>query len=227
MDIYIERLQKHYGSMPILNIRDLSIEGGKITGILGQNGTGKSTLLGILAGLDNDFEGRVLYGGAERNAVIERQLTLVFQKPMLLKRSVYENIAYPLRVRKWGKSDIDSRVQELLAHFGIEHLKSRNATALSGGESQKVALARAMSFLPEVLFLDEPFSSVDVDAIPMMEELILDYSKTAGKTVVIVTHSLSQAANLCDRKLILHRQREGSRYEILKDENIGRSTTVD
>lgn len=196
MEIEINKLKKSYGEREILNIDSKIIEAGKITAITGPNGCGKTTLLNIIAGLDNDFTGIINYNGQKFNRDIRINMTTVFQKPYLFRRSVYENIEYPLKIRGMGKESRKKEVTDIMKSLGIEELSEKKANLLSGGESQKVALARALIFKPELLLLDEPTSNIDPASIEVLEREIIRFNRETGGTVIIVTHNLEQSKRL-------------------------------
>lgn len=198
MKLHAENLTKKYGEKIVLDIDKLIIEEGKITGITGPNGSGKSTLLNIIGGLDCQYEGKIGYDGNTLNSNVARNMTHVFQKPYLFRRRVYDNIAYPLRLRKIDKETEEKLVNEIIKRLEIEDLVDKKAQLLSGGESQKVALARAIVFKPKLLLLDEPTSNIDPESIKVMEREILRFNKETNSTVVIVTHNLDQSQRICD-----------------------------
>ena len=204
MVLYIDNLTKKYGKKTVLDIKSLTIEKEKITGITGPNGCGKSTLLNIISGIDDEFSGDISYNGQALSRGEVENMTYVFQKPYLFKRSVLENIAYPLKLRGLSHEQRDKRAMEMMVRFEIEDLKDERADLLSGGESQKVALARALVFEPKLLLLDEPTSSIDPDSIEVMEREILDFNKKTQATIVIVTHNMDQASRLCHNILSLN-----------------------
>lgn len=199
MEIQIENLKKYYGEKQILNIDNLTIEKGKITGITGANGCGKTTLLNIIAGLDKDYSGRINYDGTKISKKIIEDMTIVFQKPYLFKRTVYENIEYPLKIRKMNKSEMKSLVLNTINNLEIEDLIEKKAHLLSGGESQKVALARALVFKPQLLLLDEPTSNIDPDSVKILEREIIRFNEETGATVIIVTHNINQSTRLAHK----------------------------
>ncbi|MBQ2120476.1 MAG: ATP-binding cassette domain-containing protein, partial [Peptococcaceae bacterium] len=133
-----------------------------------------------------------------------QQMTMVFQTPYLLKRSVYDNIAYPLQIRHRSAAEIRQKTEAMIARFGIEKLAEQYAHRLSGGESQKVALARALIFEPDLVLLDEPMSGIDAASVRFMEEMIQEYVREYHKTVIMITHNARQAQELCDRIVHLH-----------------------
>lgn len=199
MEIKIENLKKLYGEKEILNIDNMEIEKGKITSIIGPNGSGKTTLLTIIGGLDLDYSGTVLYDGKILNKVIGKDMTSVFQKPYLLCRTVYENIEYPLKIRGIDKKKRRKEVMGIIDRLKINDLKDKRADRLSGGESQKVAFARAVVFKPKLLLLDEPTSNIDIKSIKVLEEEIIRFNRETKATVLIVTHSMEQNDRLGQR----------------------------
>ncbi|MCK9444330.1 MAG: ATP-binding cassette domain-containing protein [Tissierellaceae bacterium] len=199
MEITIENLERYYGDRRVLYIEKMEIEKGKITAITGPNGCGKTTLLNIIAGLDREFSGVIKYDGKYLNRETVDKMTIVFQKPYLFRRTVFENIEYPLRIRGINKVNRKPLVVDLAKGLEIENLMGKKAHLLSGGESQKVALARALVFKPELLLLDEPTSNIDPDAINTLEREILKFNKETECTVLIVTHNMEQAKRLGNR----------------------------
>ena len=174
-----------------------------ITGITGPNGSGKTTLLNIIAGLDPDFEGEVFYNGRMLDKKIGEDMTLVFQKPYLFKRSVFDNIAYPLILRKKNTEIIKKSVAEIAKLLQIEDLLDKKGHQLSGGETQKVALARAIVFKPNILLLDEATSSLDPESVQTIEEAIIRYNNQTKATVIVITHDIEQSNRLCDEIVTL------------------------
>ena len=199
MKVSISTLKKYYSDKQVLDIDNLCIEKGKITGLIGPNGSGKTTLLRIISGLDMDYAGTIKYDGSLLDEGIYKKMTLVTQKPYLFKRKVYENIEYPLKVRKVNKAVRKKKVEEIMYRFEIQDLRNKKGHLLSGGESQKVSLARAIIFEPELLLLDEPTSNIDPVSIKIMEREILNFNKETKGTVLIVTHNIEQAERLCHK----------------------------
>lgn len=195
--IKIKNLIKNFGSRNILDIEELNIEEERITAIVGENGLGKSTLFNIIAGLDRDYEGWVETG------VEPREVTLVQHPPLLLDRSVEENILYPLRIRSMERGKREERVKELLELFGIEYLRKKNALSLSSGEKQKVVLARALSFSPKLLLLDEPASNLDSMSAATIEEAIREFNGKNKATVLLISHDREQVARVAHRTINL------------------------
>lgn len=209
MDISVRNLKRYYSDKLVLDIDELTMKRGQITGIIGSNGSGKSTLLNIVAGLDSNCSGTIEYDGQLINEDIYKEMTLVSQKPYLFRRKVYENIGYPLKIRNVKKEEMEKRIIDILKRFEIEELKDKRAHLLSGGESQKVSLARALVFEPKLLLLDEPTSNIDPESIKVMEREILRFNEETKGTVLIVTHNIDQSKRICDRVICLDRGKVG------------------
>lgn len=203
MELKIKNLKKYYDNKKILNIDEMTIEKNLITSIIGPNGSGKTTLVSIIAGIDREYFGQILYEGENLNKKIIHNMTIVFQKPYLFKRSVYENIEYPLKIRNIKKERRKEKVLEIIDRLEIADLKDKRADLLSGGESQKVALARALVFSPDLLMLDEPTSNIDPESIKTMEREILRFNKKSASTVLIVTHNMEQSQRLAHKTIEL------------------------
>ena len=186
---------------------DISFElgSGPLTVILGANGAGKSLLLKICHGLLSPTRGAVNWQSASKVRVRNSQ-AMVFQRPVLLRRSVAANIDYVLRLQGLAKPERLRRIDACLRMTGLSHLGRRGARVLSGGEQQKLALARAWAVRPEIVFLDEPTANIDPSATLFMENLIRQFSR-AGTKVVLTTHDLAQAKRLADEVLFLHQGR--------------------
>jgi len=178
---------------------DLSVPPGALTAVLGPNGAGKSLLLRLLHGLLIPSAGRISWAGRPADASIRRRQAMVFQKPVLLRRSAAANLDYALRLRgALPAAARRARRAELLAMGSLEHLAGTPARLLSGGEQQRLALVRALALDPEILFLDEPTASLDPAATLAIERLILD-AHARGTTVLLVTHDRDQARRLARR----------------------------
>ena len=182
----------------------LDIVAGPSTVILGANGAGKSVLMRLMHGLLAPTSGKVSWSAAGRQA-------MVFQRPVMLRRSALANVAYALRV---AGRDV-SPAMEALEEVGLGHLAHRPARVLSGGEQQRLALARAWALHPEVLFLDEPTASLDPSATREIETVIRAFD-AAGTKIVMATHNLGQARRLGDEVIFLHQGRVVERAPIEK-----------
>ena len=189
------------GGRTIIDRMSLEIERGPCTIILGPNGAGKSVLMRVMHGLLAPTAGRVEWSAPERPGRPRRQ-AMVFQRPIMLRRSAYANIAYALDIAGIPHAQHDALVREALDSVGLAHLAHRPARVLSGGEQQRLDLARAWALHPEVLFLDEPTASLDPGATREIETLIKAFD-AAGTKVVMATHNLGQARRLGDEILFL------------------------
>ncbi len=170
--------------------------------VLGPNGAGKSLLLRLCHGLLRPSRGTITWAGARARDTRRRQ-AMVFQRPVLLRRSALANVAYPLALRGLPRGERRARAARALERAGLAGLAGRPARVLSGGEQQRLAIARAWVTEPEILFLDEPTSSLDPAATRAVEELIL-MIHAAGTKIVMTTHDLGQARRLADEVLFLH-----------------------
>jgi len=178
---------------------------GPRTVILGPNGAGKSLLLRLCHGLLQPSSGVITWAGAAPS-VVRRQHAMVFQRPVLLRRSVAANIRYVLSVQGVPRRQRRAMVAVALEQAGLLHLAERSARVLSGGEQQRLALARAWALKPQVLFLDEPTASLDPAATQAVEAL-LAHIHQAGTKILMTTHDLGQARRLADEVLFVHRGR--------------------
>ena len=207
MNIMLESVKKIYGERTVLDIDNLQVEPGSLIFVIGQNGAGKSTMLNIIAGIETCSSGRVCYGPEKSTAPDIKKITLVTQHPYLIRTTVEKNIAYPLKIRGWSEDRIKKRVETLIEEFGLTRIKKQKAWRLSAGEGQKVALARALSFNPEILLLDEPTANIDPGATSDIEAILKRNNKENKITTVIITHNLAQARRLCGEALFLHEGR--------------------
>jgi tungstate transport system ATP-binding protein len=197
MGIKLENIKKIYNGKTVLNVKNLTIKENIITGILGPNGSGKTTMMKIIADLLEPESGRIIYNGQYFNK-IKDNLTYVSHNSYLFNDTVYENIAAPLKFREKENSYIEKRVKELIKMFKIDYLKDKNALNLSGGEKQKVSLARALSFKPEILIIDEPTANIDPNFIKLIESTLKSINEKYKTTILIVTHNTAQSFRLCD-----------------------------
>ncbi len=198
MELEIQDLKRTYEDKIALAIPRLHIASGAFIGIIGPNGAGKSTFVKLVAGLDFPCEGFVFYNGNKLHKTpdVYQRMTLIFQKPYLFRSSVFDNIAYPLKIRGEKPAVIQQKVEKLLVDLGLQDLRDQPGKTLSGGESQKVALARALVFEPELLLLDEPTANIDPQSIMVMERVLRDFYEKKRPTVIMVTHNIQQAKRL-------------------------------
>lgn len=192
------------GHLTILNDIALTFVAGAPTVLVGPNGCGKTTLLRLAMGLLTPTRGRVTWGGRIDAASTRR--AIVFQRPVMLRRSAEGNIRYALKTAGVARSARAARVAELLALVGLSELGERPARKLSGGEQQRLALARALAKQPQVLFLDEPTASLDPAASKAVEDVIRAVT-ARGIKVVMATHDLGSARRLAGDVVLLHRGR--------------------
>ncbi len=196
----IEGLQRGYGGSWRLELPELEIRQGEFLAILGPTGAGKSTLLRLLHFLDAPDAGQLRYEGRiiphPAPLEIRRTIGMIFQRPLMLSGSVHDNVAFGLKLR--GVRD-DRRVEELLDRFDLRHLAQREAGMVSGGEMQRLALARTLASRPRVLLLDEPAASLDPGHMAVVEGIIRDAHREGGTTIVLATHNLGQARRLAQR----------------------------
>src|SRR5947199_2778760 len=190
----------------IVSTLDLEIVAGAPTVLLGPNGSGKSTLLRLAMGLVGPTSGRVTWGG---RAAPDERLAMVFQRPVMLRRSAAANVAYAL-----GRRD-ERRVHELLERVGLGPLAHRPARRLSGGEQQRLALARALARDPEILFLDEPTASLDPAATKAVEDIVQAVA-ASGVKIVMATHDIGQARRLAGDIVFLSRGRLVDRTDAMQ-----------
>ena len=179
---------------------DLALEGAGTTIVLGPNGAGKTTLLKVLHGVERLSSGTLDWSVPKAQA--REAQAYVFQKPIMLRRSVGQNLAYPLKLLGVEKAAISARVQDWAARIGLAEALDLPATRLSGGEQQKLALARALIRAPQVLFLDEPCAYLDGRATREIEEM-LNAAAQAGMRIIMSTHDLGQARRLAREVVFL------------------------
>lgn len=202
-----DNLRVAYGRRTVLHVERLTVNTGELFCVVGPSGAGKSTLLRVLALLEPPTDG-VLYFSGEPEPVrwpppleTRREVTMVFQRPLLLSTRVFDNVAYGLRTR--GVRDARQRVEEALELVGLGHLADASAQTLSGGELQRVALARALVIQPQVLLLDEPTANLDPYNVSVIEDALRRLRQHHSTTIVLVTHNVFQARRLADRVMFL------------------------
>lgn len=188
---------------PLLADVSLTIPAGRRLVVMGANGAGKSLFLRLCHGLIAPTSGRCRWASGEGRA---RAQAMVFQRPVLLRRSVAANLEYPLTLQRMPRAARAAVVARTLERFGLEQMAQQPARLLSGGEQQRLALARAWAMAPQVLFLDEPSSALDPSATRIIEAMIAEFSDE-GITIVMSTHDLGQARRLAQDVAFLHRGR--------------------
>ncbi len=190
------------GGRRLIDGISMELRRGSRTLVLGPNGAGKSLLLRLCHGLIEPSAGSVTWAGTRTGETTRRQ-AMVFQRPVMLRRSAAANIDYALSLRGLGRRERRARVEEVLEKTGLNDIAGRPARVLSGGEQQRLALARAWALWPEVLFLDEPTANLDPAASRAVERII-DAIHQGGTKIVMTTHDLGQARRLADEVLFIH-----------------------
>lgn len=198
---------KVYGTRTVLDVEALDVHEGEILTIVGPSGVGKSTLLRLLNFLQPPTTGTIRFRGVSFGAgspvslEVRRRVTTVFQRPMLLKRTVEANVGYGLNLRR--RKDSRAVIQRTLEEVGLADLARQQARTLSGGEAQRVALARAMVLEPDALLLDEPTANLDPYNVGLIEQIVTRLNRQHGATIVLVTHNVNQARRLADRVALM------------------------
>lgn len=213
IELSVDNLHLTYGDNPVLKGVSMELKRGEVVSLLGPSGSGKTTLLRAVAGLEKPTAGRitignnVVYDGSLRSEIPaeERNLGLVFQSYALWPhKTVFDNVAYPLKLRKVASGEIKQRVQSVLEQLGLGHLGNRHPHQLSGGQQQRVAIGRALVYNPPVILLDEPLSNLDAklreEARVFLRELIIKL----GLSALMVTHDQNEAMAISDRILLLN-----------------------
>lgn len=203
LPVEVKNLVFEAGGKRLIDDMTFRIAAGSRTIIMGPNGAGKSLLLRLMHGMIAPASGDIRWCGNSLDEQVRKRQAMVFQSPVLLRRSVAANIDFVLRLR--GKDAREQR-QDILRHVGLEHHASQPARLLSGGEQQRLALARALALEPEVLFLDEPTASLDPASVQMIEEII-QTAHSRGTKIIFVTHDIGQAKRLADEVVFVHRGR--------------------
>ena len=207
--IRVQSITKRFGDFPALHGIDLEVETGEFVALLGPSGSGKTTLLRIIAGLEYQDSGEVLFDGEDVSArpVGERRVGFVFQQYALFKHmTVAENIAFGLSVRRKGRpprAEIRDRADELLRLVQLDGLGKRYPGQLSGGQRQRVALARALAIEPQLLLLDEPFGALDAKVRKDLRRWLRELHNRMGLTSIFVTHDQEEALELADRVVVM------------------------
>ena len=205
----IKNLEVNRGGITILNVSSLFIHEGEILSLIGPNGAGKTTLLQTLSYLLKPFQGEIFFKGEKvetNHSVLEyrRKLAMVFQEPLLFDTTVFSNVASGLKIRGMKRNEIRDRVMEQLNRLGIGHLSHRSAKTLSGGESQRTSLARAFALRPEILLLDEPFTSLDPPTRDSLMEDLEHILRQTQTTAIFATHDRMEALRLSDRIAVMN-----------------------
>ena len=223
MYVELKNINKTYGSYQASKNVNFGIEKGKLIGLLGPSGSGKTTILRMIAGLETPDSGEIIIDGKVVNDVpaSERGIGFVFQNYALFRyMTVYDNVAFGLKVQKVDKKTIDSRVRELVKLVGLEGLEKRYPSQLSGGQRQRVAFARALAPNPQVLLLDEPFAAIDAKIRQELRSWLKEMIEKLGITSIFVTHDQDEAIEVADEIIITNAGRieqKGTPVEVYRN----------
>jgi molybdopterin-binding protein len=204
----LDNVTKMYGKITALNGISLNIPRGEIFTLIGPNGSGKTTLLKILACIEKSTKGKVYFEGklVEERSMPEFRLksTMVFQKTVLFNATAYENIAYGLKLRGFSKEEMNERVKSVLKLVKLEGCEKRPAKKLSGGEQQRVSLARALALRTELLLLDEPMANLDQRNASIIEAAISQIRQETNTTIILATHNMIQVETLSEKVALIN-----------------------
>jgi len=206
----LEAITQRFGDFVAVSNIDLDVAGGELVALLGPSGCGKSTLLRIISGFVRQSEGRVLFDGqpVDHLSPSRRGVGIVFQNYALFPHmTVAQNVAYGLEARKWPRTKIAPRVEEMLALVHMSEFAQRRPRQLSGGQQQRIALARCLAIDPKVLLLDEPFGALDKNLRLDMQIEVKRLQRESGVTTILVTHDQEEALSMADRIAVMSRGR--------------------
>ncbi len=210
MYVELKNINKSFGSFKASDNVSFGIEKGRLIGLLGPSGSGKTTILRMIAGLETPDSGEIIIDGKVVNNIpaAERGIGFVFQNYALFRyMTVYDNIAFGLKVHKAEKSVIKQRVGELIKLIGLEGLEKRYPSQLSGGQRQRVAFARALAPNPQLLLLDEPFAAIDAKVRQELRSWLKDMIEKLGVTSIFVTHDQDEAIEVADEIIVTNKGR--------------------
>ncbi len=208
MSIELKQVSKEFGEVAAVNNISFTVKEGELMALLGPSGGGKTTVLRMIAGLEMPSNGDIFIRGQRVNdiPVQKRNIGFVFQNYALFKNmTVFKNIAFGLKIKKWPRPEIEARVMELLKLLGLSGLEKRYPHQLSGGQRQRVAIARALAPKPSVLLLDEPFGAVDAKIRQELREWLVHLHRDLNVTTLFVTHDQEEAMEVSDRIVIFSR----------------------
>lgn len=238
--VELRNINKSFGDFKASDQVSFSVEKGKLIGLLGPSGSGKTTILRILAGLESADSGEIYIDGKLVNNIpaSKRGIGFVFQSYALFRyQTVFDNIAFGLKIQKVGKSEIKNRVEELIELVGLKGMEKRYPNQLSGGQRQRVAFARALATQPQLLLLDEPFAAIDAKVRQELRGWLRELISTVGITSIFVTHDQDEAIEVADEIIITNRGRIeqiGTPFEIYRNpltpfaaQFIGQSTIIE
>lgn len=210
MYVELKNINKNFGDYKASDNVNFGVKKGKLIGFLGPSGSGKTTILRMIAGLETPDSGDIIIDGVRVNdiAASKRGIGFVFQNYALFRyMTVYDNIAFGLRVQKADKKKIDERVRELIKLIGLEGLEKRYPSQLSGGQRQRVAFARALAPNPQLLLLDEPFAAIDAKVRKELRSWLREMIEKLGVTSIFVTHDQDEAIEVADEIIITNKGR--------------------
>lgn len=210
MYVELKNINKNFGDYKASDNVNFGVEKGKLIGLLGPSGSGKTTILRMIAGLETPDSGDIIIDGVRVNdlAASKRGIGFVFQNYALFRyMTVYDNIAFGLRVQKADKKKIAERVRELIKLIGLEGLEKRYPSQLSGGQRQRVAFARALAPNPQLLLLDEPFAAIDAKVRKELRSWLREMIEKLGVTSIFVTHDQDEAIEVADEIIITNKGR--------------------
>src|SRR6478609_11764519 len=208
MSIELKSISKKFGEVTAVNDVNFSVNDGELVGLLGPSGGGKTTVLRMIAGLEMPSSGDIFIEGQRVNdlSVQQRNIGFVFQSYALFKTmTVFKNIAFGLKIKKWPRKEIEARVAELLELLELKGLEKRYPHQLSGGQRQRVAIARALAPKPSVLLLDEPFGAVDAKIRQELRDWLVRLHHDLNVTTLFVTHDQEEAMEVSNRIVIISR----------------------
>jgi len=204
--VSLKKVTKRFGDVTALDATDLEVNAGEVFGIVGPSGAGKSTLLRVIDLLEAADEGGISVLGKSADPAskeadqIRLQIGMVHQKPVVLNRSVANNLAYPLMIRGWDQARIQTSVDRELKRLGLEDRRGKNARTLSGGEMQRISFSRTTIFSPKLLLLDEFAANLDPANVALLEGMVKEYmDEDPSRATILVTHNLFQAKRMCDK----------------------------
>ncbi|MEB3760239.1 MAG: ABC transporter ATP-binding protein [Desulfurococcales archaeon] len=205
--ISLDNVSYKYPGQNRYSVSEISIKfnPGIVYGLIGSNGAGKTTLLKIIALIYKPNKGKLLYNNSDpwNNVVFyRRSIAYVHEKPIMIRASVYNNLAYPLKIRGISKEEINKRIDRVSRLFGIQDLLGKNAKTLSTGEKQIIGIARALIYDPEVIVLDEPFSNLDYHKRRILLDVI-DSQASQGKTIILASHDTLMIEKISSKILVL------------------------
>lgn len=205
--IELRNVTKKFGEISALENISLRVEKGEIFTVIGPNGSGKTTILRIMAGIERPTSGEIHFHGKKVDEgnleEVRKNSTLVFQRTTLFNTTVHKNVAYGLKLRGYLKKEVEEKVREVLKMVKLQGYEERWAKQLSGGEQQRVSLARALALNTDVLLLDEPTVNLDPKNVSIIEETISRVNRERKTTVVMATHNMFQAETLTKRTALL------------------------